>query len=235
MMGYLEEVERSLVGAAERHIRRRARRQRRLGRAAAVAAVLVAGIGAFAVVRSEPARASSVTVTAVHRQLIVRVVLPDATPATVVGDLRAEGLDAHKQPVPTGPSLVGALLGLQATGTGVVAQGAFAVRVPSDWDGSLVVLAGVQAQPGAPYVAPTNAFARGEPLHCEAAPGATVEQVVRAAQRRGVALRWVDAATGQALTAPAPTSRVARAVATSVSDVVVQVDVTESGEEQRCP
>lgn len=230
MMGYFDELERNVVSAAERSVRRRHARTKFLQRVAFAAVIAIVAVAGLLVVRSEPARASSITVIPAGDALVVRVVLPDASPVTVVEDLRAEELSARQQPVPTGPSFVGEVLGLQGTGTGVVAEGDLAIRVPRDWEGSLLVLAGVAADPGEPYVVPTNAFAPGEPLHPAVAAGASVREVARAARTRGVGVRWLDADTGEPISSPDRCGRVPVALATSSSTVVAQVEVVGTKE-----
>jgi hypothetical protein len=164
--------------------------------------------------------------------LYLEVLDTGASPAAIVRDFRAAGIEADEQATPTGPSRVGRFVGLLARGEGLTASAGKRVRVPVGWSGAVAVLAGSPAGAGELYEAHTDAFAEGEPLHCLARPGDTVRDVRRVASGAGVAIVWFDNGTGQPVddASVEETWRVLRATAAGPQNVLAYVAPRVEGE-----
>lgn len=160
--------EQLLAGGARFHERRRRRRElaRRAGSLAAAVAVSVAGVVAvFSWGAGQPASAS-VVVTRVGDVWEVVVASDDATASMVETALRDQGVDAHVDAVPVGPSRVGQFV----SGDGAVSPSGGDLSGPSvQFPAAQVTVRlrfGRPARSGESYMAFSDAFAPGEPLEC---------------------------------------------------------------------
>ncbi len=221
-MGYLDEFEAALGRAASR--RRPPRLRRPVVALAALLVVAVGVVGLLTVVGGQPASASTIAVRIEAEKMFIRVVRPDAEPRRIVQDLDDAGVRARIVAAPTGPSRVGRLTSLSARGGGITSAGPTEIRVPVGWSGTIDVAEGARAEPGEQYVAPTDAFAPGEPLRCLPASKVSVTQVEGVARSRGVAVQWRSVAEYQVVENPPPTSHVISAVAVSDSTVIARFD-----------
>jgi hypothetical protein len=180
MTSFQAELRDQLVRAAGR---RRALALRRTAmRAGAVAAVVVAAVGAVSLARPEPASAG-VDIKVEDGLLVVRLTDYENRDSAIQRAIRDAGVDVAVTSAPTGPSLVGhftsasisdsdfpdALRELDPTGAGFAA-----FSIPVDWPGHLDLVVGRPAEPGEAYVAFTDAFAPGEPLACSGLLRATL-------------------------------------------------------------
>lgn len=109
---------------------------------------------------------------------VVRIRDAAVQPRGVESALKERGIGAHVTAVPVGPSRVGQFVAL---GGGVVLVGgdsvsSATVRVPVGAPGLRLRL-GRAAHPGESYSAPSDAYARGEPLECSGFWGKRVGEV----------------------------------------------------------
>ena len=179
--------EQLLAGGARLHDRRRRRQKlaRRAGSVAAAVAVLVLGaVAVFSWGATQPVSAS-VVVTRVGDMWEVVVASDDATAAMVETALRDQGVDAHVDAVPVGPSRVGQFV----SGNGAVSPSGGdlsgpSVQFPAGQE-TVRMMFGRPARSGESYMAFSDAFARGEPLECvedvRGAPATSALAAVKAA------------------------------------------------------
>ena len=227
-MSYFDRLEQELTAAAVRHRPRRQLVSHRVLAAAAAVVVVALVAVAWQVSRPRSAYADTVTVQSTSAGVRVTVALRTAPPRAVVKDLRAHGLRADVFDAPTGPSEVGKLIGMSATGPGIVASGRFQVLIPSHWTGSFRVLEGAAAAPGAPYTEPSNAFAAGEPLACLRS-GVRVHDLIAVARSHGVTVSWIGLTQ-----TPPDDAAVTEAFATSASSVSAKADTSRVGSSIVC-
>lgn len=168
-----------------------ARWRGKAARLAAGAAVVAAVFGVGAVVRP-PDASAAIEVRHAGNLITVRLVDLEARPEEVEEELRAAGLDVDVTTGATPVQLVGRFVRhassqplpddlevLDEDG----AAGFTSFALPDDWDGSLQLVLGREAQPGESYIRSINAFADGEPFACtgwrSASLGAIAPQVAQ--------------------------------------------------------
>lgn len=220
-MGYFDDFEAALQQAAKRKSQPTSRRP--IVTVMFVVVIGVTVVGLLSTMSSQPARASTVAVRIEADSLLIRVVRADAEPSQIVEDLIDEGLNARTVAAPTGPSRVGQLTSLTAIGEDITSDTPKDIRVPVGWAGTIDVAEGVPARTGEQYVAPTNAFAHGEPLSCLSESDVSVGEVALGAELNDVVVEWRGDETNELLKNPAPRSRVETATATSASTIIVRV------------
>lgn len=146
--------------------------------AGSLVVVAVAALLLSVVTTSSPAAAD---VTVQRQGDRVRVVLEEEVSVRAVQQaMRDEGLDVEVRGQATGPSLQNRFVG-SILAPGVVLEGgdgrsAAIASFPSD--ASVVLMLGVAAAPGEPYVVPTDATARGEMLAGIEVVGRPIGEVV---------------------------------------------------------
>jgi hypothetical protein len=119
-----------------------------------------------------------------HRngQIEVRMVDLEATPRQIARDLADAGVDADVRGEPVGPSNVGRLISVAIDGPDAdqvelvdfASHEHQAFRIPERFRGRLEIGVGRPARPGERWTASSDAFAQGEPLHCEDVRGRTL-------------------------------------------------------------
>jgi hypothetical protein len=188
---YFQQLERELVRAGERQLRRRNRRRTLV---AAAVAVAVAGgvIVASSSLRSEPVRAADVEVQRDGDDR-VRVSFDrdeyDAT--TIVAQLRDAGLTVRVVETPTGSSRVGRVVAVSSDPDDVVVADADGkVVYEGAWAAPIDVAVGV-ASAGA-FDAFTDALLPGEPLACDSWVGQAATDLVRIADAKGITVTFRD-------------------------------------------
>jgi hypothetical protein len=158
-----------LVAAAHRGPRRH---RRRVAAAIGAGAAAIAGVAALA--WPSPATAD-IEVTHRNGQVEVRMVDLETSPRQLAQELADAGVDARVRGEPVGPSNVGRLVAVTIDGpdAGAVELVDFdshdhqAFRIPERFDGTLEIGVGRQARPGERWTSSSDAFALGEPLHCD--------------------------------------------------------------------
>lgn len=170
-----------LIQARER---RRASKQRRarILISAAAAAVIVAGtIVGVAAIGDDPADAGVVEIE--HVGDLLRITLPNGSEEAndVVAELSNAGVRVRTQPVATGPSRHGLVVGMtvDATATRVANRPGAGLEIEVPASATITVNVGRDTTDGE-YVAFTDALAPLEPLHCLAWPGQDAPALVAA-------------------------------------------------------
>lgn len=205
----------------------------------AAAVLLLAVVLAALAFRSEDDLSADSPIIVDGNDLILRVEGIGASREEIEEAAASFGVDITTEDVPVGPSMVGAFVGVVASelppqllpmeGQPYRLRG---VRIPGDWEGSLVLKFGREARPGEPWYAPSDAQADGEPLECMHLIGEMVADVKAALSERDLTVRWFAvgntiAEFPQSDTSAIDSWRVTRLQAVSPSEVIV--DATEDG------
>jgi hypothetical protein len=220
-----------VLAAGRRRLRRRRRPLQVAGAALAVA------LSALAIASGPSPALADVRVERTGDRVLITLLELADDPHRVEASLRAAGVDAAVEAIPTGPSAVGRFVGTAETAelpTELVrvegSSTAFvAFSLPIGWEGSLRLFVGRPAEPHEHYRAFTDALAPGEPLACLPLVGARAAAAADVAAERAehVDLRRLDAPSAAPLAArdvrsgPYAHWRVHRADAIAPGQVVV--------------
>ena len=176
-----------LMNAARRRVGRRRRPERRLVLVVVAVAAVVIAIVAAVQLRTAPPAAAGVDVTVTGGQVMVRLTELEHRPGVIEAAVRKAGLNVEVVAVPAGPSRVGEFMTVAATADlppelRVIdgqASGSFGGFVlPQGWPGRLLLNVGRPAKGDENYVRFSDAYAKGEPLHCSGVYGLTASQTV---------------------------------------------------------
>jgi hypothetical protein len=159
------------------------RRPRARWLVAAVALIaLVVGIGLVAA-DTQRVEASGIDVVRTATGVRVRFLDVEHTPAGLQRELDAAGVAIRVIAVPTGGSLVGDVIDIEAPvdlPNDGIRVGLHDVEIDTGWTGVLNVRVGVEALPGEAYVRNVELLADGERLHCVVSAGDPAEAAAAA-------------------------------------------------------
>lgn len=235
---FLAELEGQILNAAAREGRTRDRRRAarplpRIAAAAAVVAVVAAGV---LVARPDTA-AAGVEITREGPDLVVRLTDLESDPEEIERAVADAGLDISIVDKPVGPSLVGRFLGSSGTEMppllevveGDPSSGFTGFRIPANFDGSLTLRIGRPAVAGEEWAILSDATAPGEVLACESVVGSTLAEVADVVASDGAQLRVMNLDTSRWVHGD-PVEELGEAIAVRVSSPspeVVWVDISE--------
>jgi hypothetical protein len=188
---YFQELERELVRAGERQLRRRNRRRTLV--AAAVAVVVAGGVIAVSSsLRSEPVRAADVEVQREgDERFRVSFDRDELDATTIVEQLRDAGLNVHVVETPTGSSRVGRVVAVGSDPNDVaVADADGMVVYEGTWGATIDVAVGVESEGS--FDAFTDALLPGEPLACDSWVGQAATDLLRIADAKGITVTFRD-------------------------------------------
>jgi hypothetical protein len=199
---FLDALREELLAAAARQIDagRPIRPRPRLAVAAAGAttAVLAVAMGVLLTLSAPAPAQADVRVEVEGGRVIITLVELEHRPERIQAVAQGAGLDVTVSAVPVGPSLVGRFVRstgngalppeLHVLGTGPTTFAGFSL--PEDWRGSLHLSVGRPADDGEAYVAYSDAFAEGEPLHCAGVLGAPATEALALVEQLPLHADW---------------------------------------------